>query len=176
MLDYNLNLTWENTLIQEMMNIMLFIVQIRYQFMFILTDSKRLKIKIEYHNAMMTNNSKFFDAGNKCLSSVLVLFKQPQVVQIFPWGLLSLETRLEKDLHLVYSLGRGGKKEKKLTKNTRQSVKICNIFKKALLLSSIFYAFPNAIDPMLYKSTNIIKGTVYPSEKRHQLSCGAELK
>lgn len=74
MLDYHLNLTWENALIQEMMNIMLFIVQIRYQFMFILTDSKRLKIKIEYHNAMMTNNSKFFDAGNKCLSSVLALF------------------------------------------------------------------------------------------------------
>ena len=72
-------------------------------------------------------------------------------------------------------LAEGGKKKEK-TKNTRQSMKICDIFKKALLLSSIFYAFPNAIDPMLYKSTNIIKGTVYPSQKRHWLSCGAELK
>lgn len=84
-----------------------------------------------------------------------------------------METRLEEDLHLVYSLGRDKKKK---TKNTRQSMKICDILKKALLLSSIFYAFPNAIDPMLYKSTNIIKGTVYPSQKRHWLSCGAELK
>ena len=41
--------------------------------MFIFTDSKRLKIKIEFHNAMMTNHSKFFDPDNKCLISVLVL-------------------------------------------------------------------------------------------------------
>ena len=41
--------------------------------MFIFTDSKRFKIKIECHNAMMTNHSKFFDADNKCLSYVLVL-------------------------------------------------------------------------------------------------------
>ena len=82
---------------------------------------------------------------------------------------------------MVYSLGRGEKKkrkEKKRKKHKKYKTVDDNLwfFKKALLLSSIFHAFPNAIDPMLYKYTNIIKGTVYPSQKRHWLSCGAELK